>query len=174
MTRFGLLVFVAAVAVPSFAAPAGPPAGTPTNGPAAPAALPPQAKPSTTMLKPAPVDNGDTSKPRQRFVTVFGTDTCPKPTSPDEIVVCTRLPEAEQYRIPSKLRTSTNRVGAFEYNRSLLLGDRVSNGGGAGSAIGSCSAIGPAGHIGCTQSQMNAWAADRTNRMGYDEPVPPQ
>lgn len=183
MTRFGLLLVTAAtLAMPPLAAqttapPAasGPAASGPApSGPAAPARLAPPARPSTTMLKPTPVDDGDTSKPRQRFVTVFGTDTCPKPTSKDEIVVCTRLPEAEQYRIPSRLRNAEGRVSAFEYNRKLLLGDRGSNAGGAGQAIGSCSAIGPSGHVGCTNSQINAWAADRTSRMGYDEPVPPQ
>lgn len=156
--RAWTLAFLAA-AVPALAQPAPTP-------PAAPA------KPVTTMLKPAGIDRGDGTQPRQRFVTVFGVDNCPKPTSPDEIVVCTRLPEAEQYRIPKQLRGTNNaRVSAFEYNRNLLLGD---SSGGAGGGVGSCSVNGPGGYIGCNRKQVEGWAADRAARMGHDEVVPPQ
>ena len=44
---------------------------------------------------------------------------------------------------------------------------------GAG-AVGSCSTIGPGAQSGCNQKDIDAWAADRTSRMGYSEPVPPQ
>ena len=120
------------------------------------------AEPRST-LKPPPPINADTSQPRQRLVTVFGTEECPKPTSPDEIVVCARLPDSEIYRIPERLRTADNkRVSPFQANRSLLLGDAS---GGAGGSIGSCSAVGGGGMIGCNQRQVDAWAQDRTNRM---------
>ena len=116
-----------------------------------------------STLKPAPPANADTSQPRQRLVTVFGTEECPKPTSPDEVVVCARLPDSEIYRIPERLRTADNRrVSPFQANRSLLLGDAS---GGAGGSIGSCSAVGSGGMTGCNQRQVDAWAQDRTNRM---------
>ncbi|WP_310498158.1 hypothetical protein [Sandarakinorhabdus sp.] len=107
--------------------------------------------------------------PRQRLVTVFGTEACPKPSSPDEIVVCARLPESEVYRIPERLRQAQNRQSVLQTNRALLLGDGSA---GAGGSIGSCSANGPGGMIGCTQRDVDAWAADRTNRMGYNEQTP--
>jgi hypothetical protein len=44
---------------------------------------------------------------------------------------------------------------------------------GAG-AVGSCSTIGPGAQSGCNQKDIDAWAADRSSRMGYSEPVPPQ
>jgi hypothetical protein len=122
-----------------------------------------------TMLKPAPERAGDGTQPRQRLVTVFGTEECPKPTSPDEIVVCARLPDSEVYRIPEKLRQANTRVSPFQANRNLLLGDAS---GGAGGSIGSCSAVGAGGMIGCDQRQIDAWARDRTNRMGVDEETP--
>jgi len=115
-----------------------------------------------STLKPPPAADADTSQPRQRLVTVFGTEECPKPTSPDEVVVCARLPDSEIYRIPEKLRSAENRVSPFQANRSLLLGDAS---GGAGGSIGSCSAVGAGGMIGCNQRQVDAWAQDRTNRM---------
>lgn len=123
--------------------------------------------PST--LKPLPSPEADRSLPRQRLVTVFGTEQCPKPTSPDEVVVCARLPEAEIYRIPAQLRRTETRQSVFSRNRSLLLGDSA---GGAGGSIGSCSAVGPGGMIGCNNRQVDAWAADRTQRMGYNEETP--
>lgn len=122
-----------------------------------------------TMLKPAPEAVGDGTQPRQRLVTVFGTEECPKPTSPDEIVVCARLPDSEVYRIPEKLRQADKRTSPFQANRNLLLGDAT---GGAGGSIGSCSAVGPGGMIGCDRRQIDAWAQDRTNRMGTDEETP--
>jgi hypothetical protein len=120
-------------------------------------------EPPLSALKPPPAADADTSQPRQRLVTVFGTEECPKPTSPDEVVVCARLPDSEVYRIPKQLRSADNRrVSPFQANRALLLGD-VS--GGAGGSIGSCSAVGAGGMIGCNQRQVDAWAQDRTNRM---------
>ena len=132
----------------------------------------PPTEPVRSTLKPAPDANADRSQPRQRLVTVFGTQACPKPTSSDEIVVCARLPDSEIYRIPPQLRVAKNtRVSPFQANRSLLLGDAS---GGAGGSIGSCSANGPGGSIGCNRKQVDAWAQDRTNRMGTNEEVPRQ
>ena len=122
-----------------------------------------------TMLKPAPENAGDGTTPRQRLVTVFGTEECPKPSSPDEIVVCARLPDSEAYRIPERLRQADKRVSPFQTNRNLLLGDVT---GGAGGSIGSCSANGPGGMIGCDRKMIDAWAQDRANRMGTDEETP--
>ncbi|WP_426167941.1 hypothetical protein [Sandarakinorhabdus sp. DWP1-3-1] len=127
--------------------------------------------PVRSTLKPTP-GAGDGTRPRQRLVTVFGTEECPKPTSADEIVVCARLPDSEIYRIPKQLRAANNaRVSPFQANRNLLLGD---SSGGAGGAIGSCSVIGGSGFVGCTKNDVDAWARDRTTRMGATEEVPPQ
>ncbi len=129
----------------------------------------PAATGAPTMLKPAPQNAGDGTTPRQRLVTVFGTEECPKPSSPDEIVVCARLPDSEAYRIPERLRTADKRVSPFQANRNLLLGDAS---GGAGGSIGSCSVNGPGGMIGCDRKMIDAWAHDRANRMGTDEATP--
>ena len=160
--------FTAAMAAALLAVP-GAAQGPAPAAPAVTKAAKPAPRPGRTTLR---EDSGDGTQPRQRYVTVFGTDACPKPTSTDEIVVCTRLPEAEQYRIPTQLRgTSDRRVSAFEYNRNLLLGD---SSGGAGGSIGSCTVNGPGGGIGCNRKQVDAWAQDRAARMGTDEVVPPQ
>lgn len=134
-------------------------------------ANPTTAPPRPTMLKPADIPAGDGTRPRQRLVTVFGNEACPQPTSSDEVVVCARLPESEIYRIPERLRRAENRQSVLTQNRALLLGDGA---GGAGNSIGSCSVVGAAGFTGCDRRHVEAWAQDRTNRMGYNEPVPPQ
>lgn len=138
----------------------------PVTAPAAPAG-------GYSALKPPPDPNADTSQPRRKLVTVFGTEPCPKPTSKDEVVVCARLPDSEIYRIPERLRQAQVQTSPFQANRNLLMAG--SDGGltGAG-AVGSCSTIGPGAQSGCNQKDIDAWAADRSSRMGYSEPVPPQ
>lgn len=143
------------VATPALAQP------TPAN--------PTTAAPRPSILKPADVPTGDGTQPRQRLVTVFGNEACPKPRSADEVVVCARLPESEVYRIPEPLRRAENRQSVLTQNRALLLGDGT---GGAGGSIGSCSAVGAAGFTGCDRRMIEAWAQDRTNRMGYNEQTP--
>ena len=158
--RLTLAFMIVAIALPAGALPA-----VAQQSPANPTT----AAPRPSMLKPADIPTGDGTQPRQRLVTVFGNEACPKPNSADEIVVCARLPEAEVYRIPERLRRAENRVSVLTQNRALLLGDGT---GGAGNSIGSCSAIGPAGYTGCNRKQVDEWAQDRTNRMGYNEPTP--
>ncbi len=156
------LILVLAMTIPAL--PALPAQAQTTSAPAAATE-----SPIRSTLKPAPAAGSDTSRPRQRLVTVFGTEACPKPSSPDEVVVCARLPESEIYRIPERLRQAQNRQSVFTNNRALLLGD---SSGGAGGSIGSCSAVGAGGMIGCSRNQVDAWANDRTNRMGYNEETP--
>ncbi|WP_353217121.1 hypothetical protein [Sandarakinorhabdus sp.] len=153
--RASLALIALALAVPAAAQP------TPAN--------PTTAAPRPSMLKPADIPSGDGSLPRQRLVTVFGNEACPKPTSPDEQVVCARLPESDIYRIPERLRRAESRQSVLTQNRAMLLGDGT---GGAGGSIGSCSVVGPAGFTGCDRRMVEAWAQDRTNRMGYNEPTP--
>lgn len=107
-----------------------------------------------TMLKTAPVDK---SQPRTKFVTTYGSDPCPKSTDPDEIIVCTNRPDEERFRVPEAVRSDTGRpVGPNERDRAALLGDAA---GGAGGGIGSCTAVGPGGGIGCQQQLQNQYRA---------------
>ena len=178
--RAMIMLVLASVAMPAIAQlPAD------RKGPPDPSTIqaPREVTPSTTTIRsedPAPVRStlkppaySDGTQPRQKLVTVFGTEPCPKPSSPDEVIVCARLPESEVYRIPTPLRKAdNNRESPFQSNRNLLLGDAS---GGAGGAIGSCTAIGAGGMMGgCTRRQVDAWAKDRAGRMGAEEEIPPQ
>jgi len=109
-----------------------------------------------SMLKAPPTD---TSLPRQKIVTVFGTDPCPKQTDPDEIIICVHKKDEERFRIPPSVRVDTKPDGAFEgSNRKALLGDAS---GGAGGGIGSCSAVGAGGGTGCNQAMQDQYRAAR-------------
>jgi hypothetical protein len=166
-----LMLVLATMAVPAMAQLADGQKGPPDPSIAPP---PKEVTPSTTTITAepgAPVrstlkqpSSSDGSQPRQKLVTVFGTEPCPKPSSPDEVIVCARLPESEIYRIPTPLRKAETRDSPFQSNRNLLLGDAS---GGAGGSIGSCTAIGAGGMMGgCTRKQVDAWAKDRARRPG--------
>jgi hypothetical protein len=76
-------------------------------------------------------------------IIVYGTDPCPRSTD-DDIVVCTRRPEEERYRIAPNLRPSGTRQERDSWaNRA----QEVKNVGSTG--IGACSPVGPGGHTGC-------------------------
>ncbi len=86
-----------------------------------------------------------------RVLILYGNDKCPTNASGEQIVVCSRRPESERYRIPKELRspiliTPENQSWAAKANDTL-------NAGGA-SGTGSCSAQGPGGWTGCWVQQM--------------------
>jgi len=89
-------------------------------------------------------------------VIVYGDDKCEQ-SSPDEIVVCNRLPESDRYRVPQIFRGGDpldprnqawlNRVVAME---------RVGRFG-----TDSCSPVGLGGFTGCTQQLLEGARAER-------------
>ena len=82
-------------------------------------------------------------------IIVYGTDPCPRSTD-DEVVVCTRRPEEERYRLAPNLRPSGTRQERDSWaNRAQELKDVGATG------IGSCSAVGPGGSSGCLIQDIN-------------------
>lgn len=109
---------------------------------------------------------------RTRTIVVFGSDACPKSTNPDEIIVCARRPEEERYRIPKTLRDEEKaaelaRQDNVPANRAALARDRNSAQG-----IGSCSAVGPGGIVGCTGG-IDIVGAGRTIVEGIQQATEP-
>jgi hypothetical protein len=93
-----------------------------------------------------------------RVLILYGDDTCPTNASGEQIVVCTRRPESERYRIPKELRgpvliTPENQSWAAKANDTLDAG--------AATGIGSCSAVGPGGGNGCFVQRARKYKRQR-------------
>jgi hypothetical protein len=104
--------------------------------------VPPPPKPAT----PGPVSR---NAPVNGVLVLYGNEKCPTDRDGNEIVVCTRRDAAEQFRVPKELRnfkvTPENQSWALRAQGTLDTG---------ASGIGSCSAIGPGGSLGCSQQQF--------------------
>ena len=88
-------------------------------------------------------------------IIVYGTDPCPRSTD-DDVVVCARRPEAERFRIPELLREN----GTLQERQSWTKqAEGLATAGATG--IGSCSAVGPGGALGCAQQEINRAFRDR-------------
>lgn len=104
--------------------------------------VPPAPKPTgpATVSRNAPV-NG--------VLVLYGNERCPTDANGAEVVVCTRRDASEQFRVPKELRefkiTPQNESWALRSQDTLDAGQ---------TGIGSCSAVGPGGGIGCSRLQF--------------------
>jgi hypothetical protein len=128
-------------------------------GAAALAASALSAIPATAQL----VDTQSVEDQRQqvRNVIVYGNDPCPAERG-DEIVVCARRPESERYRLPPETQAPNPADRRSALQRQQEIREATDTG------TDSCSAVGPGGHTGCLQQQINR------SRVGMDsdEPTP--
>ena len=103
---------------------------------------------------------------RTAEIIVYGNDPCPRSTD-DDIVVCTRRPEEERYRLAPNLRPSGTRQERQSWaNRA----QELKNVGATG--IGSCSAVGPGGSTGCLIQDIDR--AMRENEEAADQGTAPE
>lgn len=100
--------------------------------------------------KPAGPASVSKNAPVNGVLVLYGNERCPTDRDGNEIVVCTRRDASEQYRVPKDLRdfkvTPQNQSWALRAQGTLDTG---------GSGIGSCSAIGPGGSLGCSNRQFS-------------------
>lgn len=106
-----------------------------------------------------------TAQRTDRVLVLYGNDKCPTNSSGEEIVVCSRVPESERYRIPKELRsplviTPENQSWAAKANDTLNAG--------ASTGTGSCSAVGAGGWTGCWAQQMRDSKRQRANTAAQD------
>ncbi|PQM28290.1 hypothetical protein CVO77_07265 [Sphingopyxis lindanitolerans] len=111
---------------------------------------------SSLAALPAAAQDAPVNADKVNQVIIYGDDKC-EASSPDEIVVCNRLPEQDRYRVPQIFRggdpldprnqawlnrvTSMERVGRF--------------------GTDSCSPVGLGGFTGCTQALLAGAKAER-------------
>jgi len=117
----------------------------------------------SALALPAAAQEAATEGEKINQVIIYGDDKCEQ-SSPDEIVVCNRLPEAERYRVPQMFRGGSvldprNQAWA---NKVVAL-ERVGRFG-----TDSCSPTGLGGFTGCTQAlvagaKAEQQAADKTD-----------
>ena len=103
---------------------------------------------------------------RIRQLVIYGNDRCPTNSAGEEIVVCSRRPENERYRIPPNVRqdgdNSPERQSWSGRARSI---QNVGNVG-----IDSCSPVGPGGQTGCLQRMIDANRGDEAANAPNGQP----
>jgi hypothetical protein len=99
-------------------------------------------------------------------IIVYGADPCPRSTD-DKIVVCSRRPESERYRIPEKYRPGGTRQQTEAWSNKAKVLETVGDTG-----INSCSPVGPAGYTGCL-TQVIKQARTQQKQQAEDN-TPPQ
>ncbi len=126
----------------------------------------------TLALAPAPARAaGARNTPPARteiHLAVFGNDPCPTGVG-DEIVVCARLPEAERYRIPKRLRDEKKLARP---DQSWVARARDIDTAGAELRPTACSAIGSGGTSGCFQKFMRDARAQKAADAAAASSVP--
>lgn len=104
---------------------------------------------------PAAAQDGPVDVDKINQVIVYGDDKCEQ-SSPDEIVVCNRLPETERYRVPPMLRGNPLDVRNEAWANKVVALERVGRFG-----TDSCSPTGLGGFTGCTQALVAGAKAER-------------
>lgn len=98
---------------------------------------------------------------------IYGDDKCPTNADGDEIVVCVRRPAEERYRIPKDLRDQEiapqQESWAVRQQGTMRAGD---------TGIGSCTAVGPGGGIGCGVREIQAGKAEADRRKAAERVLP--
>jgi len=139
--------------------PAPPPLYMPSPG-TRPASGPP-AGPTTKASGPVTVAKG---APVNGVLVIYGNERCPTDRNGNEIVICERRSAQEQFRVPKELRefqiTPENQSWAKQAEGTLSAGSV---------GIGSCSAVGPGGSLGCSQQSFRAAKADNQERKKAED-----
>ena len=98
---------------------------------------------------------------------IYGDDKCPTNADGEEVVICVRRPAEERFRIPKELRdqevTPQNESWAVRQQGAMSVGD---------TGIGSCSAVGPGGGIGCSSREIQAGKAEADARKRAEKVLP--
>ena len=112
-------------------------------------------------------EDGNEPPQRVRSVLLYGDEKCPKPSSEDEVVICSS-PGDSPYRIPKSLRKTEPGPGGTSWTRRAELVDEVNR----VTLPGSCSPVGSFGQSGCTLQMLQQWRAERAAKKAEDAQIP--
>lgn len=104
---------------------------------------------------------------RIRSILLYGDDTCPAPSSPDEIVVCARGGDSP-FRIPEALREHEQTPANTSWVRRVEIIEEVNRVG----LPDSCSPVGTGGQTGCTRQMLQQWAQERIDAESRQSLIP--
>ena len=88
---------------------------------------------------------------------VYGDEPCPASTG-DQINICARKPEADRFRIPEELRGGASDRASTSWAERARSLEYV-----GASGIGSCSAVGPGGSVGCLNQLLRQAREERAD-----------
>jgi len=105
---------------------------------------------------------------RVRSVLLYGEESCPKPTDPDEIVVCANAGDSP-YRIPKQFRNQPDEGAAAQaWTNRVETVEEVNRAG----LPNSCSPVGSGGQTGCTRAMIRQWYQERLDAKAKAARVP--
>lgn len=107
------------------------------------------------------------SAPVNGVLVLYGNERCPTNANGEEIVVCSRRPAEEQFRIPKELRN-------FEVtpeNQSWAAKSAANAGVGA-VGVGTCSTVGANGATGCMVQNATRWKREQRAAVKTANDVP--
>lgn len=171
--KTAIMALMTLAAVPAAAQQAAPVADTAatTRPVAAPRPGPQPALPG--LERPRPVQQQQASvgrgAPVNGVLVLYGNERCPTNADGDEIVICERRSQEEQFRVPKELRnfevTPQNQSWAARAQDTMNTGSGVNT-------IGSCSPVGPGGATGCFAQSVRANRAANRARNAEANNVP--
>jgi hypothetical protein len=125
---------------------------------------------ATARAKSIPeVAQANTPPKRVRSVTVIGSQKCPKSTG-DEVVVCSRINQGEEYRIPKQFRPGPPPAANNSWvNRAAEIDDVSRK---AGGLPDTCSVVGSGGQTGCSQEMLQNYADDKREKQRAQDSIP--
>ncbi|MHA6720271.1 hypothetical protein ACX40Y_12580 [Sphingomonas sp. RS6] len=120
------------------------------------------------MAPPQDQDAAQGPPQRVRSILLYGDETCPKPTSPDEIVVCANAGDSP-YRIPKRFRDQPKEdAPSTSWTRRMEVVEQVNRAG----LPNSCSPVGAGGQTGCTRQMIQQWYQEKLDKEAKNADVP--
>jgi hypothetical protein len=120
---------------------------------------------TTRVPKTTAAEGVSRSAPVNGVLVLYGNERCPTNTDGAEVVVCTRRPAEEQFRIPKELRnfelTPENQAWASKDAANAAVG---------AVGVGSCSTVGASGGTGCVAQNATRWKRERRAAAKVDTP----